>query len=40
MKKNGDIRISGKNILLNATGKLSGKASGEVALKGSKTAGN
>jgi len=40
MKKNGDIRISGKNLLLNATGKLSGKASGEVALKGSKTAGN
>ena len=40
MKKNGDIRISGKNILLNATGKISGKASGEIALKGSKTAGN
>ncbi len=40
LKKNGDIRISGKNVVLNATGKLSGKASGEVALKGSKTAGN
>lgn len=40
LKKNGDIRISGRNIQLTASGKISGKASGELALTGSKVAGN
>jgi type VI secretion system secreted protein VgrG len=35
MKKNGDIEIKGKDITLNASGKLNGKASGAVTLKGS-----
>lgn len=40
LKKNGDISIKGKNISLSASGKISGKADGDVVLKGSKIAGN
>jgi len=34
MKKNGDIKIGGKNLVLSASSKISGKASGTVKLKG------
>jgi len=40
MKKDGTIVISGKDISLKATGKINGKASGEIVLKGSKIAKN
>ena len=40
LKKNGDIQINGKNLTLRASGKLTGKASGEVAFSGTKMAGN
>ena len=36
MKKNGDIEIKGKNIKLVGSGKIDVKASGKVAVKGSK----
>jgi len=40
MKKNGDITIKGKNITLQGSGKITGKADGDVILKGSKVAAN
>jgi type VI secretion system secreted protein VgrG len=36
MKKDGTISIEGKDISISASGKLNGKASGEITLKGSK----
>ena len=36
MKKNGDITIKGKNITLDASGKINVKASGNVIIKGAK----
>jgi type VI secretion system secreted protein VgrG len=36
MKKNGDIKIDGKNVILNGSGKIVAKASGSVVIKGSK----
>lgn len=36
MKKNGDIKIAGKNVILNGSGKIVAKASGDLVLKGSK----
>lgn len=40
MKKNGTIVIKGKDITLQASGKINGKASGKVTIKGSQTAVN
>jgi type VI secretion system secreted protein VgrG len=40
MKKNGDIVIKGKNITLQASGKITGKASSNVVLKGAKVLNN
>ena len=40
LKKSGDIVVSGKDVQLKASGKLAGKAGGEVILKGSKTGAN
>jgi type VI secretion system secreted protein VgrG len=40
LKKNGDITIKGKNITLEASGKINGKASSDVIFKGSKIAQN
>jgi len=40
MKKNGDITIKGKNITLQGSGKITGKADGDVVLKGSKVTAN
>jgi len=40
MKKNGDIEIAGKNISINGSGKVDVKASGAVAIKGSKVSSN
>jgi type VI secretion system secreted protein VgrG len=40
MKKNGDIVIKGKNLTLQASGKITGKASSDVILKGSKVINN
>jgi type VI secretion system secreted protein VgrG len=40
LKKSGDIIISGKDVQLKASGKLAGKAGGDVILKGSKTGAN
>ena len=36
MKKNGDITIKGKNILVDASGKIDNKASGNITQKGQK----
>ena len=36
MKKNGDIEIKGKNIKISGSGSINVKASGKVAIKGSK----
>lgn len=36
MKKNGDIKIDGKNVILNGSGKIVAKAGGDIVLKGSK----
>jgi len=36
MKKNGDIIIKGKNLVLKASGKINAKASSTVTIKGSK----
>ena len=40
MKKNGDIKISGNNISIEATGKIQIKASSDVSIKGSKVTAN
>jgi type VI secretion system secreted protein VgrG len=40
MKKNGDILISGKNLVLEASGKATVKASQDLVLKGSKVTAN
>jgi type VI secretion system secreted protein VgrG len=40
MKKNGDIVIKGKDITLQASGKITGKASSNVVLKGAKVLNN
>ncbi|HYD10398.1 MAG TPA: type VI secretion system tip protein TssI/VgrG, partial [Acidimicrobiales bacterium] len=40
MKKNGEIAIKGKDITINASGKLNAKASGNVVIKGSKVEAN
>jgi len=40
MKKNGDIKISGNNVTIEATGKIQIKAASDVSLKGSKVATN
>ena len=40
MKKNGDIKIDGKNLVLKGSGKINLKASRDVILKGSKIAEN
>jgi len=40
LKKNGDILIKGKNIVLDASGKVDVKASGDIKMKGSKIAQN
>jgi len=36
MKKNGDILISGKNVEVKGSGKISLKAASDLTLKGSK----
>ena len=36
MKKNGEIVIKGKDVSINASGKINAKASGDMSLKGSK----
>jgi type VI secretion system secreted protein VgrG len=36
IKKHGDIDIKGKNIKISGSGKINVKASGKVAVKGSK----
>jgi len=36
MKKNGDITIKGKDILIDASGKIDQKASGNITQKGQK----
>ena len=40
MKKNGEITISGKDITVNGSGKITVKASSDLVLKGSKVAAN
>ncbi len=40
LKKSGDVQINGKNLSFQASGKITGKASGEVAFSGTKMAGN
>ncbi|HFE37034.1 MAG TPA: type VI secretion system tip protein VgrG [Gammaproteobacteria bacterium] len=40
MKKNGDISIQGKNLILKGSGKITAKASSDIILKGSKIAQN
>jgi type VI secretion system secreted protein VgrG len=40
LKKDGTVIIKGKDITLNASGKINAKASGDVILKGSKISGN
>jgi type VI secretion system secreted protein VgrG len=37
MKKNGDIRISGKNITVKGGGKVTIRGEGDVKIKGKKT---
>ncbi len=36
LKPNGEVVIKGRDIILDATGRIVGKASGDVVLKGSK----
>jgi type VI secretion system secreted protein VgrG len=40
LKKDGTIILKGKDITLNASGKINGKASGDIIFKGSKVSGN
>ena len=40
LRKDGDIRIAGRNLSLVASGKLTGKAAGEARITGSSTAAN
>jgi type VI secretion system secreted protein VgrG len=40
MKKNGDIKLDGKNLVLNGNGSISVKASGQVKIKGATIAKN
>jgi type VI secretion system secreted protein VgrG len=40
MKKNGDITIKGKNLMLDGSGKINVKASSDLVLKGSKVTAN
>jgi type VI secretion system secreted protein VgrG len=40
MKKNGDITLKGKNIVIDGSGKITVKASSDLKLKGSKIGAN
>lgn len=40
LTRSGDIRIEGKDVLVKASGKLAGKAAGDLVLKGAKSADN
>jgi type VI secretion system secreted protein VgrG len=40
MNKNGSITIKGKDIVIDGSGKVTAKASGDMVLKGSKIAAN
>ena len=40
LKKDGTITLKGKDVTINASGKINAKASGDVIIKGSKVSGN
>ena len=40
LKKDSDVAIKGKDVSIEAAGKITGKAAGDVVLKGKKVLGN